>query len=51
MMDAVFAAILRLRLDRRWDGRSDVARLDNHLRRDIGLPPRDRLPLPYDIRS
>ena len=49
MMDPVFAAILRL--NRRWGGRAEIARLDNHLRRDIGLPPRDRRKLPYDIRS
>jgi hypothetical protein len=39
MMDFAFAALLDGRIGRRWRHRAEIARLDNHLRRDIGLPP------------
>lgn len=51
MMDFAFAALLNGRLGRRWRHRAEIARLDNHLRRDIGLPPVPTpvLPLPHSF--
>ena len=46
MMDAAFAALLDGRIGRRWRHRAEIARLDNHLRRDIGLPPAPAPALP-----
>jgi hypothetical protein len=41
MLDAAFAALVDARLGPGWRRAPDVAGMDDHLRRDIGLPPRD----------
>jgi hypothetical protein len=41
MLDAAFAALVEARLGPRWRRAPDLAGMDDHLRRDIGLPPRD----------
>jgi hypothetical protein len=50
MMDAAFATLLDNRIGRRWRNRLATAHLDNHLRRDIGLPPREAPALPLLYR-
>ena len=45
MMDAAFAALLAGRIRKLWRPTSELARLDDRLRRDIGLPPRNPPPL------
>ncbi|MGX9966030.1 hypothetical protein ACVFYP_22075 [Roseomonas sp. F4] len=46
MMDAAFAALLAGRTGQRWRRDPELARLDDRMRRDIGLPPRDPPALP-----
>jgi len=43
MLDAAFAALVEARLGTRWHRVPDVD-VDDRLRRDIGLPPRELLP-------
>ena len=44
--DAAFSALLAGRLGTRWGTQPHVAHLDDRLRRDVGLPPAPRQPLP-----
>ncbi len=39
LFDGDLAALLAARLGKRWRRQPDVDGLDNHLRRDVGLPP------------
>jgi hypothetical protein len=49
LLDAAFPALLAARLRRRltdWTSAAAVLELDDHLRRDVGLPPRVTPALP-----
>jgi hypothetical protein len=49
LLDAAFPALLAARLRRRltdWTSAAAVLELDDHLRRDVGLPPRATPALP-----
>jgi hypothetical protein len=41
MLDAAFAALVEARLGPGWRRAPDLTGMDDHLRRDIGLPPRE----------
>jgi hypothetical protein len=46
LFDADLAALISTRLGLRWQRAPEVQGLDNHLRRDLGLPPASAPVLP-----
>jgi uncharacterized protein YjiS (DUF1127 family) len=48
LLDAALAALVAARLGSRWRSAPDLVEMDDHLRRDIGLPPAPA-PLPRMI--
>jgi len=50
LLDAALAALVAARLGARWRSAPDLVEIDDHLRRDIGLPAAPA-PLPQVIAA